>query len=156
MLNIGEQAIDFQLPDQANITHQLSDYRGRWVLLYFYPKDNTPGCTKEACMIRDAWTDFQSAGIVVLGVSADTTDSHKKFAEQHQLPFPLLAVTEKKVLTSYGVLKEKSMFGKTALGIQRMSYLIGPDGVVREVYPKVKPDAHAEEVLKDFERLQSV
>lgn len=154
MIKVGEQAVDFQLQDQAGVTHQLSDYRGRWVLLYFYPKDDTPGCTKEACMIRDAWTEFKTAGVVVLGVSADTTESHQKFADKHNLPFPLLADTEKKVLQEYGAFKEKSMFGKSFLGIQRMSYLIGPDGAVAKVYPKVKPDVHADEVLADIADLK--
>lgn len=154
MLKEKEQAKDFQLQDQAGVMHQLGDYRGRWILLYFYPKDDTPGCTKEACMIRDAWTEFQSAGIVVLGISADTAASHQKFAEKHNLPFPLLADIDKKVLQDYGAIKEKSMFGKSFLGIQRISYLIGPDGMIARVYPKVKPDAHADQVLADIAELK--
>ena len=154
MLNVGANSIDFQLQDQAGITHQLSDYRGGWVLLYFYPKDDTPGCTTEACAIRDAWSEFRKKGVTVLGMSADTTESHKKFAEKHRLPFTLLADTEKETINAYGSIKEKNMFGKKFMGIQRMSYLIDAEGKIAKVYPKVKPDAHADQVLADIEELQ--
>lgn len=149
MIDIGTKAPAFTLADQDDVKRSLKEYSGRWVLLYAYPKDDTPGCTKEACMIRDVWSEFSNAGITVLGISGDTVASHKKFADKHNLPFTLLADPERKVLEKYGMLKEKSMFGKTFLGIQRMSYLIDPKGIIRKVYPKVKPEAHADEVLAD-------
>ena len=153
MIEIDSQAPDFSLQDQHGKARSLSDYRGDWVLFYAYPKDDTPGCTKEACMIRDVWSEFEAAGVTVLGISADSVASHKKFAEKHKLPFTLLADPEREVLEKYGMLKDKSMFGKTFLGIQRMSYLIDPKGIIRKVYPKVKPEAHADEVLTDVASL---
>lgn len=150
MLSEGIEAPDFVLPDQDGKPHQLSHYRGRWVLLYFYPKDDTPGCTKEACMIRDAFPRFEGVHAHVFGVSKDTVESHKKFAEKYNLPFPLLADSDLTANKLYGVWQEKKMMGKVYMGTLRTSFLIDPEGVIRKVYPKVKPEVHAEEVLADL------
>lgn len=133
---------------------QLSALRGKNIVLYFYPKDDTPGCTKEACNFRDANHEIQQRGAVVLGVSTDNVDSHKKFAEKYGLPFPLLSDTDMTVSQLYGVYGEKSMFGKKYMGVHRSTFLIDKDGVVRKVWPTVKPDAHAKEVLSAIEALQ--
>ena len=145
-----DQAPDFMLPDQGGAIHTLSSYRGRWVLLYFYPKDDTPGCTKESCMLRDAMPRFDNLHAHVFGISADTVESHAKFAEKYKLPFPLLSDPERKVVEAYGVWGEKTFMGKTYAGIHRTSFLIDPEGVVRKVYEKVRPEVHAEEVLADL------
>lgn len=150
MLTEGIEAPDFVLHDQDGKSHQLSHYRGRWVLLYFYPKDDTPGCTKEACMIRDAFPRFEGVHAHVFGVSKDTVESHKKFAEKYNLPFPLLADSDLTANKLYGVWQEKKMMGKVYMGTLRTSFLIDPEGVIRKVYPKVKPEVHAEEVLADL------
>ncbi len=147
------KAPDFCLLDQNNVNHCLKDYQGQWVLVYFYPKDDTPGCTKEACQIRDSWAEFEKLGAVVLGISGDTTSSHKKFEEKYNLPFPLLADVDKKVMEQFGVLGEKSMFGKKYIGIKRESFLINGEGQIVKHYENVKPEIHAEEVLKDLEIL---
>ena len=141
MLRVGHKAPDFRLPDQNGKTHSLSDYRGKWVLLYFYPKDDTPGCTKEACAIRDNLPKFKSLNLDVLGISTDSIKSHKKFAEKYELPFTLLSDEKKEVLKKYGVL------GRT-------SFLINPKGGIFKIYENVKPDAHAEEVLGDMADLK--
>ncbi len=146
----GAAAPEFTLPDQDGKTHSLADYKGKWVLLYFYPKDDTPGCTKEACMIRDAFPDFGKLGIAVLGVSIDPPASHKKFAEKHALPFTLLADTEKKAVHAYGVWGKKKFMGREYEGTLRTSFLIDPEGKVAKVYEDVKPETHADEVLKYF------
>ncbi|HZR40367.1 MAG TPA: thioredoxin-dependent thiol peroxidase [Ktedonobacteraceae bacterium] len=122
-------------------------------VLYFYPKDDTPGCTKEACNFRDVYHQLQRRGIVVLGVSTDSVESHKKFAEKYGLPFSLLADTDASVSKQYGVYGEKNMYGKTYMGVSRATFLIDKDGVVRKVWPKVKPDEHAQEVLETVESL---
>ena len=124
-------------------------------LLYFYPKDDTPGCTKEACAIRDAWSSFASAGLKVVGVSNDDERSHSKFREKYRLPFPLIADTELKLANAYGVYGEKRFMGKIYNGIHRMSFLIGADGMIIKTYYKVKPDAHADEVLADHAALSN-
>ncbi len=154
-LVVGSTAPNFNLPDQNGQFHQLSDYQGKWLLLYFYPKDNTPGCTTEACSIRDNWADFTKFNAVVLGVSADSVTSHGKFVQKFSLPFPLLSDENKVVLSAYGVLVEKSMFGKKFLGIKRSSFLIGPQGKIAKIYEKVKPLTHASEVLKDLQEFIS-
>lgn len=153
MVALGDTAPDFTLSDQNGKTHTLSSYRGHWVLLYFYPKDNTPGCTKEACMIRDSFPRFEGAYADILGISADSVKSHKKFVDKYQLPFSLLADTDKKVINAYGVWGEKQMMGRAYMGIKRMSFLIDPTGVIKKVYEKVKPEVHAEEVLEDLKTL---
>ncbi len=150
MPKTGDTAPDFTLPDQDGVVHALSSYRGKWVLVYFYPKDDTPGCTKEACVLRDALPRFEGVQASVLGISVDSVASHKKFAEKYGLPFTLLADEDKKVVELYGVWGEKSFMGKKYLGTKRTSFLIDPDGVIKTVYENVKPDAHAEEVLADL------
>lgn len=150
----GNTAPDFRLPDQDGAVHSLKDERGRWVLLYFYPKDMTPGCTKEACAVRDTFPSFEKLNAVVWGVSADSVESHKKFAESYNLRFPLLADTEKKAIAAYGVWQEKNMMGRKYMGIVRSSFLIDPEGNIAKVYEKVKPELHAEEVLSDLKTLQ--
>jgi peroxiredoxin Q/BCP len=150
---LGKKAPAFTLPDQDGKKHSLSDYAGKWVLLYFYPKDDTPGCTIEACTIRDQFKDFKKIGAVVLGVSTDSVKSHKKFADAYELPFTLLADEEKEVVGKYGVWGEKQMYGKTYLGTMRTSFLIGPEGSIKKVYEKVKPEQHAAEVIADLKAL---
>lgn len=150
ILKLKSKAPDFELLDQDGKSHKLSDYKGNFVLIYFYPKDDTPGCTKEACMLRDDFPSFKKIKAKILGISADSVKSHKKFAEKYNLPFTLLSDEKREVLKKYGVIKEKSMFGKTFLGIQRMSYLIDKEGNVAKVYENVKPAVHAEEVLEDL------
>jgi peroxiredoxin Q/BCP len=133
---------------------KLSDLRGKNVVLYFYPKDDTPGCTKEACSFRDANHEMQKRGIVVLGVSADDLPSHQKFAEKYGLPFPLLADTDTTVSQLYGVWKEKNLYGKKFLGVNRETYLIDKEGIVRKIWHRVQPETHADEVLATIEALQ--
>lgn len=151
---LNKKAPLFSLSDQNEKVHSLKDYRGEVVLLYFYPKDMTPGCTVEAEGFRDALNDLGPLGVVVLGVSADTCRSHKKFAEMYQLQFPLLADTEKEVITLYEVLKEKSMYGKKYMGISRESFLIDRKGVIRKHYEKVVPKDHPREVIADVQALK--
>ena len=153
MLSINDIAPDFNLHDQHGEAHTLSQYKGSYVLVYFYPKDDTPGCTKQACMIRDIYDDFQKKGIVVIGISADSPKSHKKFAEKYELPFTLLSDEDKSIIEAYGALKNKSMFGKTFLGIIRSSFLIDPQGTIARVYPKVDPATHATQILADVDEL---
>ena len=152
-IQINSPAPDFKLADQSGKIHQLSDYVGKWLLIYFYPRDNTPGCTTEACTLRDAWSALSDLGAVVLGVSADSVASHLRFAKQFTLPFPLLADEDKTMIEAYDVLIEKSMFGKKFLGIKRSSFLIDPKGKIAKIYPKVKPSEHAQEVLQDLAKL---
>ena len=150
---VHTSAPDFTLPDQEGKSHSLADYRGKWVLLYFYPKDDTPGCTIEACTIRDQFKDFTKIGAVVLGVSTDSVASHKKFASTYALPFTLLADEYKEVVGRYGVFGEKKFMGKTYMGTSRTSFLIDPKGDIAKVYEKVKPEAHAAEVIADLKQL---
>ena len=138
------------LPDQAGQLHSLSDYRGCWVLLYFYPKDDTPGCTAEACAIRDVFPKFGTLKTVVLGVSTDSESSHAKFAKKYGLPFTLLADAGKVVVQAYGVWAPKKFMGREYLGIVRTSFLINPQGRIEKVYEGVKPAVHAAEVLADL------
>ncbi|HEX4104290.1 MAG TPA: thioredoxin-dependent thiol peroxidase [Candidatus Paceibacterota bacterium] len=146
-------AQDFILPDQDGKNHALSDYRGKWVLLYFYPKDDTPGCTKEACAIRDNFPDFSKLNITVLGVSGDSVASHKQFAEKYQLPFTLLADEDKKVVGLYGAWGKKKLAGKEYEGTFRTSFLIDPDGRIVKIYENVDPGTHAAQVLTDIHSL---
>jgi peroxiredoxin Q/BCP len=147
MLKVGELVPDFTLVDQDEKSHTLSQYRGKKVVLYFYPKDMTPGCTVQAEGMRDSMNDLESKGIVVLGVSVDDVKSHKKFVEKHNLNFPLLADTEKTVVQAYGVWKEKSMFGKKYMGIQRDTFLIDEEGKLIQHFEKVNPLKHASQIL---------
>lgn len=155
MPHVGEIAPDFTLPDQDGIEHTLSALRGSWVLVYFYPKDDTPGCTKEACAIRDADPDLSSRSAFVLGISADSVQSHKKFAEKYALTFPLLSDESRKVIDAYGVWGDKKFMGKEYQGILRTSFLVSPDGLIAKVYESVKPEVHAAEVLSDLRVFQA-
>lgn len=154
-----QPAPDFTLPavgdsDAVNNGQvHLADLKGKNVVLYFYPKDDTPGCTTEACNFRDIYHVLQKQGVVVLGVSTDSVTSHKKFAEKYSLSFPLLADAEKTVSNLYGVYGEKSMYGKKYMGVTRATFLIDKEGIVRKVWPKVKPEEHANEVLQAVEAL---
>lgn len=150
---LGALAPTFSLPDQNGKTHSLKEYKGKWVLIYFYPKDDTPGCTIEACTIRDQFKDFKKIGAVVLGVSTDSVASHKKFATAFELPFTLLADVDKEMVGAYGVYGEKKMYGRTYMGTMRTSFLIDPQGKVAKVYEKVKPEKHAGEVIADLKAL---
>lgn len=152
-LKVGDNAPDFELPDQDGKIHKLSDYQGQKILVYFYPKDNTPGCTIEACQIRDDFPKFNSIKAEVLGISTDSVESHKKFSQKHNLPFTLLADANKEVVKAYGVYKPKKFLGKEFLGTQRTSFLIDGDGKIAKIYEKVKPTLHAKEVLRDLANL---
>ena len=150
-MKAGDKAPDFRLKDQSGKVHKLPDYKGQWLLLYFYPKDDTPGCTVEACTIRDAWSKFKKAKLNVLGISVDPVKSHEKFAKKYSLPFTLLADEYKEVVQAYGVWGKKKFMGKEYLGTSRSSFLIDPKGKIAKIYEKVKPEEHAEEVLRDLE-----
>ncbi len=152
-VKVGQKALDFTLPDQNGKLHKLSGYKGSWVLLYFYPKDDTPGCTKEACGIRDSFAEFKKAGITVLGVSVDSVASHKKFEEKYGLQFTLLADEGKEVVKKYGVWAPKKFMGREYFGTHRISFLIDPKGKIAKIYKNVKPDVHAKEVLEDLNTL---
>lgn len=147
LLSVGMPAPDFEARDQNGRTVRLSDLRGKKVILYFYPKDDTPGCTKEACGFRDAYEALQAAGYVVLGVSADDVASHKRFVEKYHLPFSLLADPERKIIKTYGAWGTKNMYGKTYEGTLRVTYIIDENGHIGAVFPKVKPETHAQEIL---------
>ncbi len=153
-LKVGKAAPSFSLNDQDGKTHKLSAYKGKWVLLYFYPKDDTPGCTKQACGIRDEFPTFKKLECIVFGISTDTEKSHKKFEEKYKLPFTLLADTEKKVVEKYGVWAPKKFMGREFLGTVRTSFLINPEGRIAKIYENVKPAVHAEEVLADLKELR--
>ena len=146
-LTVGAQAPAFSAPDQTDKTVSLSDFHGKSVVLYFYPKDDTPGCTVEACSFRDEHAAFQKKGAVVIGVSPDSAKSHGKFIEKFSLPFPLLADEDHKICEAYGVWVEKSMYGKQYMGVERSTFVIGPDGKLKAIYRKVKPAEHTAEVL---------
>jgi thioredoxin-dependent peroxiredoxin len=146
-LKEGDKAPAFSAPTNGGGNASLAELKGKHVILYFYPKDDTPGCTKEACAFRDHFADFKKKGAVVLGVSVDPVKSHDKFVEKFKLPFPLLADEDKKIVEAYGVWGQKSFMGRKYLGIHRVTFLIGPDGKIRKIWPKVKPEEHAEEVL---------
>lgn len=153
MLTTGQQAPDFSLSDQDQHAHTLFEQKGKWTLVYFYPKDDTPGCTKEACAIRDVYNDFERMGVTVFGVSKDSPASHKKFIEKYELPFTLLSDEHKEMINAYGAWGEKKAFGVTKEGILRISYLIGPDLAIAKVYPDVDPANHALQILKDLKEL---
>ncbi len=144
----GQPAPTFSLPSDTGETVALEDLRGTPVVLYFYPRDDTPGCTAQACGIRDAWGEFEQAGAVVLGVSTDDASSHAKFRAKYDLPFTLLADTDHEVSDAYGVWGEKSYAGKTSMGIERSTFVIDPEGTVARVFRKVKPTEHADQVLE--------
>lgn len=148
MLEVGTKAPSFSLPDQDGNVHTLEDYRGKKVVLYFYPKDNTPGCTKQACGFAQLYPQFTEKGAVVLGVSKDTVGSHKKFAEKYGLPFTILSDTEKEVIQAYDVWKEKTMYGKKVFGVVRTTYLIDEEGTIIKAFGKVKAAENPEQMLE--------
>jgi peroxiredoxin Q/BCP len=151
MLNEGDTAPDFATKDQNGNEVKLSDFRGQRVVLYFYPKDDTPGCTKQACSLRDSHDVYTEKGIKVLGVSNDDEASHRKFISKFDLPFDLLADTEKEIVNAYGVYGEKNMYGKKYMGINRMTFLIDEAGKIKKIFKKVNVSEHADEVLRAFE-----
>jgi peroxiredoxin Q/BCP len=146
-MEINEKVADFTLQNDEDKTVSLSDFSGHPVILFFYPRADTPGCTIEACGFRDTFKKLQSAGAVVLGISRDTPKDQAKFRAKYDLPYTLLADVDEKVCNQFGVLKEKNMYGKMVMGIERTTFLIGPDRNLMHVFPKVKPEGHAEEVL---------
>ena len=147
MLEVGTKAPDITLPDKNGNPVSLSDFSGKRVVLYFYPKDNTPGCTRQACAFAQNYQAFRDLGVEVIGVSKDSVASHEKFAAKYELPFILLADPDLTVLQAYDVWKEKKLYGKVSMGVVRSTYVIGPDGVIEKVMPKVKPDTNAAEIL---------
>lgn len=148
-LKVGDPAPDFRLPSTEGREVSLKEFQGKKnVVLYFYPKDDTPGCTKESCSFRDEKLKFDKKDAVILGVSFDDLKSHAKFVEKYKLPFTLLSDEDKKVATAYGVYKEKSMYGRTYMGIERSTFVIGKDGKLAQIYRKVSVDGHSEEILK--------
>ena len=151
LLSVGDKAPAFATTDQDGKPVKLSDYKGRKLVLYFYPKDDTPGCTKEACNFRDAWPKLRRKKVDVLGVSVDDEKSHRKFAEKYSLPFKLLADTDHRVADLYGVYGEKQFMGRKYMGVARKTFLIDEEGRLRKVFDKVKVDEHADEVLQAFE-----
>lgn len=153
LAQVGKKAPKFSLPDQNGKKHRLSEYTGNYILLYFYPKDDTPGCTKEACALRDNFPAFKKLGITVFGVSADNEKSHKKFEEKYSLPFTLLSDADHTVAEAYGAWGLKKFMGREYEGVHRVSFLINGEGKIAKVYEKVKPEAHAEEVLADLKEL---
>jgi thioredoxin-dependent peroxiredoxin len=146
-LSEGDPAPGFTAPTNGGGTVSLKDFKGKYLVLYFYPKDDTPGCTKEACGFRDAFKDFEKAGAVVLGVSTDSVKKHDKFVEKFQLPFPLLADEDKSIVEAYGVWGKKKFMGREYMGTNRVTFLIDPKGKIKKIWPTVKPEEHAAEVL---------
>ena len=146
-MNVHDKAPDFTLQDENEKEISLKGLRGKTVVLYFYPRADTPGCTIQANEFRDKYKQIQKTGVVLLGISPDTPKAQKKFQEKFDLPFPLLADADKKVAIAFDVLKEKNMYGKKVMGIVRTTFIIGPDGKIEHIFPKVKPEGHAEEVL---------
>ena len=144
----GDQAPDFELADQDDNTHKLADYAGQTVVLYFYPRDDTPGCTKQACSLRDEMGEIQAEGAVVLGVSTDDAESHRQFRAKHELNFPLLVDAEAEVATRYGAWGEKVLYGRKSIGMTRATFVIGPDGVLTKVWKRAKAAEHGQAVLK--------
>ncbi len=147
MLEIGTKAPKFTLPDKDGNLVSLADFAGKKVVLYFYPRDNTPGCTRQACAFAGAYEEFKSINEVVIGISKDSVASHQKFAEKHGLPFILLSDPERSAIEAYGVWQEKKNYGKVSMGVVRSTFVIDENGVIEKVMPKVKPDTNAEEIL---------
>jgi len=152
-LQVGDPAPDFVLSDQDGTEHKLSDYRGRWVVLYFYPKDQTPGCTKQACAFRDRAEDFAAIGVKVFGINPDTVESHKAFAKKQKLNFPLLADVDRKVVKAYGVWGKFSFMGLPLTG--RWTFVVAPDGKIARIYDKVDPERNADELLSELAVLKA-
>ena len=147
-LGKGDQAPDFELADHNGKVHKLADYAGQTVVLYFYPRDDTPGCTKQACSFRDDMDEISAEGAVVLGVSTDAAESHQKFIDKYQLNFPLLVDTDAEVATRYGAWGEKTLYGRKSIGMTRATFVIGPDGVLSKVWKRAKAADHGQAVLK--------
>lgn len=148
MLEVGMKAPDFTLPDKDGREVSLSDFAGKRIVLYFYPKDNTPGCTRQACAFSGAYGEFEKRGVTVIGISKDSVASHQKFAEKHGLPFILLSDTELEAIKAYGVWQEKKLYGKVSMGVVRTTFVIDENGIIERVMPKVKPDTNAAEILQ--------
>ena len=149
-MNIGDTAPDFALQDKTGNQVKLSDFAGKKVVLYFYPKDNTPGCTRQACAFAAAYDDFKKRNITVIGISKDSVESHRKFAEKHALPFILLADPELQAIQAYGVWQEKKLYGKVSMGVVRTTFIIDENGKIEKIMPKVKPDTNAGEILNSL------
>ena len=147
MLETGTKAPDFSLPDQNGSTVHLSDFQGKKVVLYFYSKDNTPGCTRQACAFAASYEQFKTQNVIVIGISKDSVASHLKFAQKHDLPFILLSDPELQAIQAYGVWQEKKLYGKVSMGVVRTTYIINEQGIIEKVMPKVKPDTNAAEIL---------
>ena len=150
MLEIGMKAPEFTLPDKDGKLVSLSDFLGKKVVLYFYPKDNTPGCTRQACAFAGAYKGFQDKGVEVIGISKDSVASHVKFAEKYNLPFIILSDTELSAIQSYGVWQEKKLYGKVSMGVVRTTFVIDEKGMIEKIMPKVKPDTNAAEILAEL------
>lgn len=150
MLEIGMKAPDFTLPDKDGKLVSLSELKGHKIVLYFYPKDNTPGCTRQACAFAGLYKEFEKRGVKVVGVSKDSIASHVKFAEKYGLPFILLSDTEIEAIKAYGVWQEKKLYGKTSMGVVRTTFVIDEDGIIEKIMPKVKPDTNAAEILAEL------
>ena len=147
MLEIGMKAPDFSLPDKDGNTVRLSDFQGKKVVLYFYPKDNTPGCTRQACAFAASYDQFRAQDVVVIGISKDSVASHQKFAQKYALPFVLLSDPELQAIQAYDVWKEKKLYGKVSMGVVRTTYILDEQGFIEKVMPKVKPDTNAADIL---------
>jgi len=147
-MDINDKAPAFTLPDQNSKEISLKDFQGKYVVLYFYPRADTPGCTIQACEFRDAYKKIEKTGAVILGISPDTPKAQKKFEEKFDLPFTLLGDADKTVCNAYGVIQEKNMYGKKVMGVARTTFIIGPDGKIKHIFHKVKPEGHAAEVLE--------
>ena len=147
MLEVGMKAPDFTLMNQLGVNVSLSDFAGKKVVLYFYPKDTTPGCTRQACAFALNYSNFEEKGVIVIGISKDSVASHSKFAQKYDLPFVLLSDPELQAIQAYGVWQEKKLYGKTSMGVVRSTYLINEEGIIDRVFPKVKPDTNAAEIL---------
>jgi len=147
MLKVGDIAPDFKLKDKSGKDISLSDFKGKQVVLYFYPKDNTPGCTRQACAFGARYSDFEKKNVAVIGISKDSVLSHQKFAEKYNLPFVLLSDPEREVIEKYGVWQEKKLYGKATMGVVRTTFIIDKQGMITHIMPKVKPDTNAEEIL---------
>jgi peroxiredoxin Q/BCP len=147
-MEVNDKAPEFTLPDQNGETISLKDFRGKYVVLYFYPRADTPGCTIEACEFRDSYAKIKKTGAILLGISPDEPKAQKKFEEKFSLPFTLLGDADKKIANAYGVMQEKNMYGKKVMGVARTTFVIGPDGKIKHIFKKVKPEGHADEVLE--------
>lgn len=156
ILEVGEKAPDFEALDEHGKKVSLKQFKGKTIILYFYPKDNTPGCTKEACSLRDRFISFKKKNIIILGVSKDSQKSHQGFIEKHDLPFTLISDIDKKIQQAYGVWQEKTMYGKKTMGTVRTTYIISPEQKIVYVFDKVDCEHHAEEILEKLEELKLI